>query len=134
MVGVWKEGAKKGKLIHGLDWSAFTLNWEQLAAQGLRLIDVQSYIKDGSRKWAGLFRPGTGGHALYVLEWPAFTKKWDELSKTGLRLVGIHTYKEGGKDGGRVHGCLGVMGMLYGQAAVISSKRTLTNLGRKACA
>jgi Polyglycine hydrolase-like, structural repeat len=39
--------------------------------------------------YSGVFRAGSGGHALWVAQWPSFEAKWKELSGQGLRLTSI---------------------------------------------
>ena len=41
------------------------------------------------RAYTGIYRAGTGGHALWVAEWASFEAKWRELSGQGLRLHSI---------------------------------------------
>jgi hypothetical protein len=47
-------------------------------------------------RYAGVFRAGTDGHALWVGDdWNGFQEKWKELSQKGLRLIDLETYKIG---------------------------------------
>jgi murein DD-endopeptidase MepM/ murein hydrolase activator NlpD len=39
-----------------------------------------------ARSYTGVFRAGSGAHALWVSEWKSFEAKWKELSAKGLRL------------------------------------------------
>jgi len=47
--------------------------------------------------YSGVFRAGSGGHALWVAQWPSFQAKWSELSGQGLRLTSLSTYVDGGQ-------------------------------------
>ncbi len=47
-------------------------------------------------RYAGVFRAGNDGHALWVGDtWAGFEKKWQELSNKGLRLIDLETYMIG---------------------------------------
>src|SRR5262245_60149524 len=46
--------------------------------------------------YSGVFRTGSGAHALWVAEWPSFEAKWKELSGQGLRLTSLSTHEHGG--------------------------------------
>ncbi|MDN5761372.1 MAG: hypothetical protein L0H41_03505, partial [Microlunatus sp.] len=94
--GVFRAGNDGHALWVGDDWTSFTAKWKALSADGLRLIDLESYVISGKRRYAGVFRAGTGGHALWVDDdWKGFTAKWKELSADGLRLVDLETWKDG---------------------------------------
>jgi len=47
--------------------------------------------------YSGVFRAGSGAHALWVAQWPSFQAKWNELSGQGLRLTSLSTYVDGGQ-------------------------------------
>lgn len=56
------------------------------------------YVIGERRRFTGVFRAGSGGHALWVDDdWKGFTDKWTELSKGGLRLHDFETWVEGSK-------------------------------------
>ena len=47
-------------------------------------------------RYAGVFRAGTGAHALWAGDdWAGFEQKWKELSQKGLRLIDLETYTIG---------------------------------------
>jgi hypothetical protein len=46
--------------------------------------------------FAGVWREGTDGYALWVDAWDGFAAKWEELSDQGLRLVSLETFEDGG--------------------------------------
>jgi len=51
-----------------------------------------------SELYAGVFRSGSDGHALWAgVDWENFKSKWEELSKQNLRLIDFETYTEGNK-------------------------------------
>jgi hypothetical protein len=47
--------------------------------------------------YSGIFRAGSGAHALWVAQWPSFEAKWNELSGQGLRLASLSAYVNGGQ-------------------------------------
>ena len=55
--------------------------------------DFETWVEGSKRKYAGVFLPGTGGHALwYNDDWYGFHNKWQELAGKGLRLVDIEVF------------------------------------------
>jgi hypothetical protein len=46
--------------------------------------------------WAGIWRSGTDGYALWIGDWASFQSKWQEFSAQNLRLVSFETFLEGG--------------------------------------
>ncbi|MET0218217.1 MAG: hypothetical protein ABW205_09875 [Burkholderiales bacterium] len=91
--GVLREGTDAHALWVGDDWDGFKAKWKQLSDDGLRLIDLETYVEGSTRKYAGVFRAGTDAHALWVGDdWDGFRAKWKELSGGGLRLVNIGVY------------------------------------------
>ncbi|MFZ1287579.1 MAG: hypothetical protein WAR57_11160 [Candidatus Phosphoribacter sp.] len=94
--GVFLPGSDAHALWVGDDWEGFTDKWKALSADGLRLIDLESYVIGGRRRFTGVFRSGSGGHALWVDDdWKGFTDKWKALSADGLRLHSFETWGEG---------------------------------------
>jgi hypothetical protein len=79
-------------------WADFAAKWEQLSKQGLRLVDLETWLDGGTRRWGGAFRQGDDAHYLWVgVDWDGFVAKWKELAKDDLRLVDVEPYLEGGK-------------------------------------
>jgi CubicO group peptidase (beta-lactamase class C family) len=80
------------------DWTAFTTTWSQWSNEGYRLIDLDTTVRGGVRRYTGVYQPGSGGYALWAgVDWNSFVSKWSELSSQGLRLVDFETYLEGGQ-------------------------------------
>lgn len=95
--GVWEIEAGGSSLIYRYSsWSAFTNKWEDLAAEGYRLQDVEVSQENGQTYFTGIWRPGNGGYALYRYNsWSTFVDKWRELADRNLRLVDIEVSREG---------------------------------------
>lgn len=47
-----------------------------------------------AREYVGVYRAGTGPHAMYAADWKTFTAAWDKFSKSGLRLNRISTFRQ----------------------------------------
>ena len=96
--GVWAAGTDGYSLtpLH-LTWSAFNTFWSNASNQGLRLIQVETYVDNGTTYFMGVFRAGSGGHALTPLnlDWSAFNTFWGNMSSQGLRLINIESYMNG---------------------------------------
>lgn len=96
--GVWEGGTDGYALtpLH-LTWSAFNTFWSNASRQGLRLIQVETYVDDGTTYFMGVFRAGNDGYALTPLnlDWAAFNTFWSNASNQGLRLINIESYMNG---------------------------------------
>src|SRR5688572_155531 len=64
--GVWESGGGGHFLWAGVSWNDFEDKWEELSGQGLRLIDIETYVEGGQRKYAGVWRAGNDGHFLWA--------------------------------------------------------------------
>ena len=67
--GVWRQGNEEQQIIgikRQLDWNDFSAEWEEFSKKKLRLVDLETYVQDGSRKYAGVFHRGNDGYALWV--------------------------------------------------------------------
>lgn len=96
--GVWRGGTDGYAMWVGDDWGGFVAQWDALAKQGLRLIDLETDVQNGQRRYSGVWRQGNDGYALWVGDtWAGFTAKWAELSRQGLRLIDFETYVESGQ-------------------------------------
>ena len=92
-LGVFRAGGEAQALWVGDDWDGFKAKWKELEKDGLRLIDLETYVVDSTRRYAGVFREGGGAQALWVGDdWDGFKAKWKELEKDGLRLVNLEIY------------------------------------------
>ena len=89
-VGVWRAGSDGHYLWAGKNWKDFTAKWKELAGQGLRLVDVATYVESGERKFAGVWRAGTDGYVLWRgADVENFLGQWNQSSKANLRLVAL---------------------------------------------
>lgn len=104
--GVFVEGKHEyaflqdNALLKGLDiLDIFNKKWKSLSADGLRLIDIETYTTfSGNRKWVGVFEEGEDEHALHRnLSKQEFEAKQKQLAKKGLRLIDIEVYTSKGE-------------------------------------
>jgi murein DD-endopeptidase MepM/ murein hydrolase activator NlpD len=96
--GVFRQGSGAHYLWEGVSWADFEAKWKQLSAQNLRLVDLETWVDGGKRKWGGVWRAGSDAHYLWAgVDWSSFVAKWKELGPKNLRLVDVETYVEGGK-------------------------------------
>lgn len=97
---VWSSGTGSNIVSKPLPKAKFIKKGEQLTQQGLRLIDVETKVVDGKRKYAGLW---IGGQGTNLFEGPIgpvpFGKSMKAKRKQGLRLVDFEIFRT--KNGGR---------------------------------
>ncbi len=97
-IGVWKQGNYGYSLIPEVDWSKFNTEYTRITNEGMRLTDIETYIKNGKRYYTSVWKTGSGKHAcIPAIEWGPFNQEWTRLSGEGYRLIDIETYSEGGK-------------------------------------
>lgn len=100
--GVFIEGKQKYFFLQdsGIPMlNLFNKKWKELSAEGLRLIDIETYTTiAGGRKWVGVFMEGSGKYALFRnYSKDDFNAKWKELAKQGLRLMDVEVYTSKGQ-------------------------------------
>ncbi len=101
--GVFVKEEGKYALLQDLSEEDFAAKVEKMAAKGLRLIDVETYRKNGgTQKWAGVFREGRQKYVFLqnsaliksigfdMLN--VFNKKYKDLTSKGFRLIDLETY------------------------------------------
>lgn len=93
--GVWRAGTGPYYLWVNADQSSFMTKWQQLAAQNLRLVDIEvSTMPNGQVLWSGIWEPGTDAYYLWVdADTSHFVAKWQQLAAQNLRLVSFAHYK-----------------------------------------
>jgi hypothetical protein len=90
------EAGTDGHALYILPWKEFCKKWEELSAEGLRLVDISTHVDNGKRLFVGVYRGGNDGFALFSAPWDAFEAKWKELTAAGLRLVALDTFVDNG--------------------------------------
>jgi hypothetical protein len=98
-VAVFQASQQGTAVLAGLPWDQFKARADQLEAQGVRIVSLDTYLDGGRRVWSGIFRSGSDKQALIVgVEPDAFTKKYkDMVINQHMRLVDVVVYDEGNK-------------------------------------
>lgn len=97
-VGVWKEQSSEDRVWVGADWENFKDKNKEFRKAGYRLVDVDTYQKNGRRLYNGVWEKGGGKFGFYQFDsWDKFVDKWKALNKDGLRLIDVETFKSGSK-------------------------------------
>jgi hypothetical protein len=94
--GVWRAGSGQQELVAPRPWPAFLERYQQLGQDGMRLANVVTFLEEGERLFAGVFREGSGAHSLFRGDRKAFLGKAEALHTQGQRIVDVTTYSEGG--------------------------------------
>jgi hypothetical protein len=92
--GVWRTGGDAQFVFVDADFQHFMAKMNELAAQNLRLVDIERYTDANNNPlFAGVFR--TGGDAQFVFvdaDFQHFMAKMNELAAQNLRLVDLNRY------------------------------------------
>ena len=100
-LGVWR-ASKDIEVRTNVDsWSAMIAKRNDMASSGFRLIELDSYVENGKRKFVGVFRYGADANkqGLSLLKsWDAFVDHRDALAAQGLRLADMLHYHDGVSD------------------------------------
>jgi len=83
-LGIWrhKQGGNKGSgaFLAGLTWEQLVARWKELGASQY-LADVETFVSNGKRLFAGVWRIGSGNGALYLLrDWQQFAEMKKSLN------------------------------------------------------
>ncbi|HEU4389746.1 MAG TPA: M35 family metallo-endopeptidase, partial [Blastocatellia bacterium] len=89
------EGSGTGGMFVDLTWEDLN-SWRNKLSDKQYLSNVETYIKNGERRFTAVWRVGKGAGAMWASEWPEFEKKWKELKKT-QDLIDIEVYPAGDK-------------------------------------
>ncbi|HLF68391.1 MAG TPA: hypothetical protein VI503_03525, partial [Gaiellaceae bacterium] len=95
--GSWaaKEAGGTGGLFYDLSWDGLLQRWRELGATGQYLADVETYVRDGRRRYAAVWGVGPGGNGdLISTTAGAFASHWQKVKAT-QDLVDVEVYKSG---------------------------------------
>jgi len=95
----WNDENSLHHLLRGADYQAFERRYRQLASRGFWLVDLETFVDaSGSRRWDGLFLPGTTRTVVLREESGLdFDQKSRALNAQGFSLVDIETYEDDGQ-------------------------------------
>lgn len=93
---IWRAGTYSNYFTPRDSLDGFkTLNGER-KAKNLRLVDLDTYVEGGKRKWIGVWEAGTYANEFSAdLDLQSFKQLADERHKQNLRLVDLETYVDG---------------------------------------
>ncbi len=108
--GVWREGSYGQSLIGGLAWPDFKAQVQVQQGQGMRLMDLETHVECGMRKYVGVFRtaPDTRYNPTPPridleyqkvetgMRWNDLTRKFSSYHRLGWHLIDIETYDNHG--------------------------------------
>lgn len=90
--GVWRTGNRPYYLWIHASQAEFLTKWQTLAAQNMRLTDLDISTVNGRQLWSGIWEDGTDGYYIwYDADQSHFLAKFTELAAQNLRLVSITT-------------------------------------------
>jgi hypothetical protein len=95
--GSWarKEGGGAGAFFYDMSWDGLVARWKELAKKGQYLADVETYVRDGRRLYAAIWRVGPGGNGdLFSTTLDKFAAHWQSV-KAKQDLIDIEVYKSG---------------------------------------
>ncbi len=96
--GVWRSGNQETEVLMSRTPSGFHQTVNDWHKDGKRLVDLETHLVDGQRRWSGLWRPGSDrarhdlSMSLSELKSAATKNHRDKL-----RIVDLETYVQGGK-------------------------------------
>src|SRR5271166_5559541 len=94
--GVWRSGTAPYYIWINADQTHFLAKWSELAAQNLRLTDIEATTVNGQVLWSGIWEEGTDPYYLWInADETHFLAKWSELAAQNLRLVSFERYNNG---------------------------------------
>jgi polyglycine hydrolase-like protein len=85
---------KQGQaVVIGLEWPAFKERVDKWGAQGLKLVDIETFETGGKRLWSGIFKNDPDRVVLRANEeWKDFRTDWMKLTSGRARLVDMEVY------------------------------------------
>ena len=90
-----KETGGSGALYREMTWSGLQARIAELGP-GQYLADVETYLRDGERRYSGLWRIGTGGGTVHAMPLSQFHA--DHATRRNTEdLIDVEVYRDGGK-------------------------------------
>lgn len=98
MVAVWRQtgNAEETVIRRGLTHDNFLQERNAMQDKDWYLVDMETYLDDGVRKWGGIFRKGVTSTSIWRnFTTDGFFEKWEEENAAGRRLIDIEAYESG---------------------------------------
>lgn len=78
-----------------LTWKDLLAKRDALRASGFELVDVETYVEEGQRLFAGVWHLSKISHRLWKANsWDGFLDKWREFRKEGIEIVDLEVYQD----------------------------------------
>jgi hypothetical protein len=98
LIGGYLRDGHGHAVVLGLPWDAYEAKVNALAAQGVKLVSMQTWEEGGKRLWGGIFRTEKGKQEIVKeLQWDPFVARWKELNQQGMCLSDFEIVPKGGK-------------------------------------
>jgi murein DD-endopeptidase MepM/ murein hydrolase activator NlpD len=95
--GLWRNGTDGNYVYYGLSAASLLDLANQYHTNGLRLVNIHSYLDGGNRVWAAIWRGGSDSEFYSTDQtWAQFTTLYTQRHNAGLRLIDIDTYVNAG--------------------------------------
>jgi hypothetical protein len=98
VAAVFNPGKEGHAVVIGLEFPAFKDKIDKLGAQGLKLVDIETFEDGGKRLWSGIFKNVPDRVVLRAnLEWDEFSKQFKQMTGGRARLVDMEIYGDSAK-------------------------------------
>jgi hypothetical protein len=99
--GIWQTGSGRQDFAVDLSFDDFAARYQAVTADGatsgLRLASFRTYLDGGQRRWAGVWREGTGQQLFAAdLTWDAFVAQHQAAQQAGRWIELLQTYQDVG--------------------------------------
>ncbi len=95
---IWDAGSDQHRLWSTSQKSEFLRQWNTFNIQGLRLIDLEIFLKEGRKQYTGVWRGGNGPYHLWTeAPWEGFKSKRARFDREGQQLIDLEVEAKDGK-------------------------------------
>jgi CubicO group peptidase (beta-lactamase class C family) len=91
---IFRKGNQPTHIVSGASTDQFRQQWENLSQnRNMRLVDLETYMLNGKRRWAGIFLPGRGRYAMFRGQTSEqFGELHKQHAKDGYQLIDMEVY------------------------------------------
>lgn len=95
--GIFEKGAPAATLWRNFDTESFGDKWREMKQKGFRIVDVETYLVNGQRRWAGIWVRGTGQAMFRNMTEAQLDAKVKSLPSQGFRILDLEAYRINGQ-------------------------------------